>query len=335
MTADKANNDRQAPVAKGAGRSGLEKDAGAVKAREKAKGKRKSAIGEYLRKADPIAMTCFIVVVLAFAVVGGSFIKDECFGDDDGKTIAKQGDTVEVEYVGSYIAYYDEAGAVVFDTNIEDVADDASKLFSPSFKKAASFKYLSFQVGGTSVLKDFGDSVVGHSVGDVVRVAIAASDDAYGKTDTTTTADGVKSFPIMKNGEMTLEAYNRVCGTSYTSSSFVSTSPINGVDFIAAYDQDDDMVRYTFIGEVSGEHTLACSDKTVVTLTDNDASFTIAYDAVSGVHAGFLQGNDGMEPIFIEPHESNLTWWPNDLSDHAEQKGETMYFFIKIKTIKA
>ena len=316
--------------------------------REKAKKKKSNAFVAYLKKADPIALTCFVIILLASVVVIGSYINSEYIDVSNGGT-ATSGSTVEVEYVGSYLTYYGEDGAVIFDTNIESVAKDESMVFSGSYKDSESYDYLKFTIGGTDVLKAFGDACAGHSEGDVVKVAIPATDitdssdirQSYGKV---AREDNVpKTVTVPLNGTMSLNAFNRLCGTSYTSSDFPVTSatPIKGVDCNAGYDNDLDLVCYTLIGVAASESAeltvgtpIAISDVTATdfkityTSTDNSVQRGIAYDGAV-VSAVFVEHKAG---------EDTISTYIDDFSDitengHPEPKGETMYFWIKIKSV--
>ncbi len=309
--------------------------------REKAKAKKQNGFVAYMKKADPIAMTCFVVIILAFAVVLGSYIDSKYFSDHSSAT-AVQGDTVEVDYVGSYLAYYNTSGAVIFDTNMESVADESTNIFSGSWTEKDSYSVLSFSIGGSTVLKAFGDACSGHKVGDVVKVKIAASDvtdssdpaQSYGKIERVDNKS--MTVTLNKNGTMSLEAYNEMTGKSYTTSDSPFTySPIDGAEFTASINSDGE-VNYTFVSVTDGDTTLATGAE--VTLANVDAAtFTVTYrTAGNSVLKGIYSDDDGdMQAVYFEhvSGESTISYWVSDYSEYAEQKGETMYFYIKIKSI--
>ena len=302
--------------------------------REKAKAKKQNGFVAYLKKADPIAMTCFVVIILAFAVVLGSYINSEYFASESSGT-ASSGNTVEVEYVGSYFCYYDETGAVIFDTNMESVANNADNTFSPAWSAKDSYSLLSFTIGGTQVIKAFGDACAGHSVGDVVKVEVPASDDAYGKTDRT---EGVaKTFTVKTNGSMSLDAYNALCGTSYTSSSDITVSPIENVDIIASVDGKN--VNYVFPTIAAGDYKLVSgAEVSVSNVTAGSFDLTYKTEANAVLKGIIAEPGDGnMQTAYIEHKsgEDTISYWISDNSAHAEQEGETMYFYIKIKSISS
>ncbi len=311
--------------------------------REKAKAKKQNGFVAYMKKADPIAMTCFIAILLASAVVIGSYINSEYFASDSSATASK-GSTVEVEYVGSYLAYYGDNGAVIFDTNIESVAEESTNIFSGAWTDKEEFSLLSFTIGGTDVLKAFGDACSGHQVGDVVKVAIAAS-------DITDSSDIRQSYGILKrlpnasmdvtldtSGTMTLAAYNETIGKTLTSSDFPSTySPVTGADFYATYDSDNDVVSYNFVTVTAGDTTLATGAEITVSDVSGD-SFKVTYKtAGNSVLKGLVPDADrNMQAVYFEHIDgaTSFTYWVSDNSSHAEQKGvEEMYFYIEIKSI--
>ena len=302
--------------------------------REKAKAKKQNGFIAYMKKADPIAMTCFIVIILAFATVLGSYINDEYFASESSGTASK-GSTVEVEYVGSYLGYYDDAGAVIFDTNIESVADDSTMIFSSKWKAKDSYDLLSFSIGGTTVIKAFGDACAGHKVGDVVKVEVPASDDAYGVLER---IDHAGMYVVLdRSGEMTLDQFNEVTGQTYTSSSFpVSPSLIENGDFYATYDSATEKVNYTFVTLTEGETKLATGAE--VSISEITASnFKLTYTTSgNSVLTGIVPDADGnMQAVYFEhlSGSDSFTYWVSDCTANAEQKGETMYFYIKIKSI--
>ncbi len=310
--------------------------------REKAKAKKQNGFVAYMKKADPIAMACFIAIILASVVVIGSYINSEYLTADSSDT-ASEGSTVEVEYVGSYLAYYDETGAVIFDTNIESVADETTNIFSGNWTAKEEYSLLSFSIGGSTVLKAFGDACSGHQVGDVVKVSIPAS-------DVTDSSDSAQSYGILeriastsmdvtldRSGTMTLEDYNEVTGKSYTSSDFpVTYSPIEGADFYATYDSVNEVVSYSFVTVTDGDTKLATGAEITVSDVSSD-SFKVTYKtAGNSVLKGLVPDADGnMQAVYFEhiSGESTFTYWISDNSTQAEQKGETMYFYIKIKSI--
>ena len=135
------------------------------------------------KERDPIMMVCFVVFLLTVCAISGATVYNNYLKADD--TIADSGSTVSVNYIGTYYDYYGKENGVVFDTSYWHIADDEKILKSNDFNKniESSYKPLSFTVGGTSVLMKFGNAVIGHKVGDRVRVEIPVGD-GYTAADT-------------------------------------------------------------------------------------------------------------------------------------------------------
>jgi hypothetical protein len=134
---------------------------------------------------DPIFTVCLVVFIIAVAAVAGSSLYSNYIEKDN--TLAASGNTVEVDYTGTYYSYFGEPHAVVFDTSCWSVADgDSVKSNDFTGKDEASYAPLSFKVGGTDVLAGFGNAVIGHKVGDKIRVLIPAGE-GYNSADTAKT----------------------------------------------------------------------------------------------------------------------------------------------------
>ncbi|MDR0198580.1 MAG: FKBP-type peptidyl-prolyl cis-trans isomerase [Methanomassiliicoccaceae archaeon] len=126
---------------------------------------------------DPILMIGAIVLALAFAVV----ISGYAYGEftTEAKEPAKYGSAVKVDYIGSYYGYYDEDGAVVFDTSKWSIASDEGIAKSWEFTERDEKQYVPFSVniGSGGALRDFENILIGMKPGDTVRIKIP---DAYG-----------------------------------------------------------------------------------------------------------------------------------------------------------
>ena len=126
------------------------------------------------KNRDPIFTVCLVIFLLAAVAVVGVYINDHYIEKDDTKVA--YGDTVTVNYTGSYYAYVDDREhAMVFDTSYRSVADNDKIIKSNSFA-SSKFEPLEFKVGGTTVLEAFGLSAVGHQVGDKYTVMIPADE---------------------------------------------------------------------------------------------------------------------------------------------------------------
>ena len=127
------------------------------------------------KERDPILTVCLVVLVLAFAVVGGIQVNNSFFGGDSGPS-ATAGHTVEVDYNGSFYNFYDNDG-IIFDTSLWSIAndEDRAKSFEFTLRAESSYKPLSFTVGDPKhggLLPMFANAVTGMNKGDVARIVI-------------------------------------------------------------------------------------------------------------------------------------------------------------------
>ena len=312
--------------------------------REKAKNQDKNASGfiAFCRKADPIAMSCFVVIMLACVVILGSYVNAMYINPEWNSPVAVEGDTVKVEYVGSYNGYYDADGAVIFDTNVKSVNDGSEYLKSPSYTNKTSFKYLSFKVGGDDVLPGFSEAVVGKLINWTAKVAIPASE-GYGVADK---HDFTLSQTFNLSGTMSLEEFNKYASTSIKMSDLTSPYDVtmpNGLTAIVRNAGTSD-VTYEY---VPGELTKLKDDATeTVTKIDDNVSIKVTAIGTDNFTVEYIFSSedkmykasmvvDGVEKmIFVDNFTAGQYQYKvADGSDYQEQKGEILYFWIKIVDI--
>lgn len=125
------------------------------------------------KNRDPIFMVCLAIFLIAAVVVVGIFINNEYLATGDEK--ASNGDTVSVNYTGTFYDEYGGEYAVVFDTSFSSVANDDDIAKSNDFTTKSSYSPLSFTIGNDTMLEMFEDSVIGHKVGDKYDIFIPAS----------------------------------------------------------------------------------------------------------------------------------------------------------------
>ncbi len=123
------------------------------------------------REHEPITMVCFVVLLLACAIVIGTWASDQISGDSS-ETV-QYGDSVTIDYTGSLYAYYDqgtdEVKPVIFDTTLSSVGKNSNNLFVSSFNKT-SFGSTAITLGAGKFLSQFEEALMGKKVGDTVRV---------------------------------------------------------------------------------------------------------------------------------------------------------------------
>ena len=136
---------------------------------------------------------------------------------------------------------------------------------------------------------------------------------------------------------MSLDQFNEVTGQTYTSSSFpVSFSLIENGDFYATYDSVTEKVNYTFVTLTEGDTKLATGAEISISEITGD-NFKMTYKTTgNSVLKGIVPDDDGnMQAVYFEhlSGATSFTYWVSDCTANAEQKGETMYFYIKIKSV--
>ncbi|MDR0309642.1 MAG: FKBP-type peptidyl-prolyl cis-trans isomerase, partial [Candidatus Methanoplasma sp.] len=145
---------------------------------------------------DPIMMVCLVVFLLTACVITSASVYNNYLKADD--TLAVNGSTVSVNYIGTYYAHYGDENYAVFDTSRWSVANDDKVLKSNDFTKNAesAHKPLEFAVGGGSVLEGFSNAVIGHKVGDKIKVVIPAGEGYNAaEADVTVSTSSVISMP--------------------------------------------------------------------------------------------------------------------------------------------
>ena len=294
--------------------------------RSKAPEKKKKSRGFRLSSIDPIILASFSIFMIACLVVSGITIYGVVAGDESDKKAAEYGDSIEVEYTGSYFAYYDETGAVIFDTNMQSVGDDNDKYpKSYGYTKKDSYSTMKMTVGQGDLLDGFKNALIGHKPGDVVQVKIV---DGYG-----TLTEGVDKFTVAKAGQsinkiqiMTVDAYKTLFGVDDAPA---SGFPVYNVDSPYGWKADvtrtsDDTVKVVYNPEDNGTYT-----KNEVTYKVNGAvTDTINFDYQIddfAYNAKMLKGvYEGQIVYFIQSDGANMTY-----KNTEETKGTTMFFTIK------
>lgn len=154
------------------------------------------------RDVEPIlAISIVVLLVASGAVVSMSFYGN--YIEDEDLTVSL-GKEVEVYYTGSLYGYYDQEGALIFDTNVKSNVDNEDYAFIGGFDRSdRTFNLLSFIHGKGKMLAMFEDALTGYEVGDTVRVEIP-----FGKGYKPEEMERSKNFTVGKRELMTLEDFN-------------------------------------------------------------------------------------------------------------------------------
>ena len=284
--------------------------------------KKKKGRGFRLSSIDPIILASFSIFLVACLIVTGITIYDIAAGDTSTKT-AEYGDSVEVYYTGSYFAYYDEEGAVIFDTDMEEVGEDNEKYKkSYGYTTKDTYSTMEMTVGQGELLDGFKNALIGHRPGDVVKVTIV---DGYGKL-----TEGVNKFTVAKSNGYYIDKIQNMTTSDYKSFFGVDEAPGAGVQTVKTpYGWDANVVSIS--GDmVSIEHLAAVQTYTENEVTYNvsavDSKIYFSYEIGDFAdNAKILKGvYNGEIVYFIKSDGTNMTYKTTD-----ENVGTTMFFTIK------
>ena len=286
--------------------------------------KKKKSRGFKLSSIDPIILASFSIFMIACLIVTGITVYGIVAGDSNNKA-AEYGDSVEVEYTGSYFAYYDETGAVIFDTNMKDVGEDNDKYpKSYGYTKKDSYSVMTMTVGQGQLLDEFKNALIGHKPGDVVQVKIV---DGYG-----TLTEGINKFTVAKAGQsvdkiqtMTADAYKTFFGVDDAPASGFTTydveSPYGWKADVTGI--SGNMVKVTY-NPVNGETYTKNEVGYKVTAVGATIDFDYQIDDFA-YNAKILKGvYEGKTVYFIQSDGADMVFKNTD-----ENVGTTMYFTIK------
>lgn len=298
------------------------------------------------KERDPILMVCFVVFLLASCAIIGSSVYNNYLKADD--TMAVSGSSVTVNYTGSYYAYYGEEYYVVFDTSRWSVADndDAPKSNDFELRDEKNYTELKFTVGGTDVLAGFGNAVIGHKVGDKIKVVVP-SGEGYIAPATEQIVTASQVFTVSSTEKLTSAQFKELYGYDLRGYEVIEKS-VYGWPATASYNNNDDTITMTYspvanqtyemvdseYGKVSAKvssvgnnisYTMVVSDYTVVS-TDSEGNKEIQMIMVNlGTEKHYVKSvvdadNDGTPESFV---------WKTA----GEKFNQDLYFEIEIISI--
>ena len=235
------------------------------------------------RDVEPIVAISVVVLLLASgAVVSASFLSG--YTDDDDLSVAP-GRTVNVYYTGSLYGWYDDEGAIIFDTNVKEHAENDDYVKIGGFSKS-SYTKLSFVQGKGTVLSLFEEGVSGHKPGDVVRFKIPLGE-GY-KSESTERDD---SFEMPRVEYMTTTDF-RAFYDDYVvkeGSAPVTIKTVYGWDATAYYDSTVGMIKIIHTPEKDEKYDMVSNEKNVggsVSLSVTAVGDTITCEYVVNVDSG-------------------------------------------------
>ncbi|MDR0334822.1 MAG: FKBP-type peptidyl-prolyl cis-trans isomerase [Methanomassiliicoccaceae archaeon] len=280
---------------------------------------------------DPILLVGAIVLVLAFAVVISGYAYGE-FVSSDSKEPAKFGSTVKVDYIGSYYGWYDEDGAVVFDTSKWSIANDDDIAKSWEFSKRDEKQYVPFSVtiGSGGALMDFENILIGMKIGETVRIEIP---EAYGAIPAAAVREWDMTMPLSQTETMSAETYKLVFGLDnnilpgpqpdarhpygWMSGAFCDSNGVVTVTHRVTEDPTDDNNVYWN------------ADKSMSsTVTNISGDFFITFDFPDYVEGRLIEFVNNGQKFFITDIDETAGTFKTKNTD--EKTGMTLFFVITV-----
>lgn len=289
---------------------------------------------------DPIFATCFVVFVIACVAVLGSYVYGEFVETDDTKIA--YGDTVTVNYTGTFYAYYGEDNAVVFNTTLTSV-DESDCAKSNSY--SASTGTIEVTVGDGDYLSLFENCLVGHQTGDTVYVEIPVGMGYNAPSGSSYTASTDMTFNVVET--VTYSAFTDMYeDVELTGGQSVVFTTIYGWEATATYSTADNTVTVINMPEDGATYTYGLTDDEDETET---SGITLTVSNVSGgtfavaLDFGDVTYVDGTEIQMIEIVIDGATVYVTNLDTSAgtftyktceERYNITLYFVIEIVSIE-
>lgn len=242
---------------------------------------------------DPIFMTCLVIFLAATIAVTGAHIDRHYLTQDN--TLANDGYTVTVDYVGTYYAFYENPNAVIFDTTYKNLGEDKDVKKGNDYEKS-SYSKLTFKLGPDSnYLMEFQNAILGHKVGDTVMVKIKAAD-AYVSADIQTVVDASQVQKVKSVEKLSAELFEKTYGFKVTGTSSVFKS-VYGWDAVASLNSSDNTVSVRYQPVVGSSYHVDTKYGTVnlIVSAADDSFVSFKYEVKDFVRTGGSSG--GMDHI--------------------------------------
>ena len=278
------------------------------------------------REIEPIMAISAVIFLLAAVAVIGVFVNDNYISGSDKATV-EPGSTVTVDYTGSLYAYYDEEGALIFDTNVKSHSENYP--IKGDFSKT-TFSAYTVTPGSGGALSMFENALIGHKVGDTVKVTIP-SESGYASKSTTR----AEQFTVAAVQYMSQDMFTDLYDLTVESGTIVEFTTIYGWEATAVYSDDRNAVSITN-RPVSGEtYELASNElndygtaKLNVTAVGENIVCDIVIEGIDGQPYKTVWVDLGSEKFYVQSDDGSVFTITTDPS-----AGETLYFVIKIKSI--
>jgi FKBP-type peptidyl-prolyl cis-trans isomerase 2 len=296
------------------------------------------------KSRDPIFMVCLVVFLLAGCAVISAGVYDKYLAPDN--TQVNDGDTVTVNYTLTLYAAYGEENAAVLDTTYESIGTDDSILKANDFSKT-SYSTFEVEMGGDDVLIAFQNALLGHKVGETVKIEVGVGD-GYVCADTSKVVDCTQSQTVSATETMTVTEFESIyedLNGEAVNNNFTSKY---GWLASSSYNQSTGMVVITYSPEAGKSYVNYDGDFGKVTLDVSAvtaSTITFTYD-VEYQSTGSTVGNIEVQMIKVDFGTSYfyITSVTDPSSDGVadtftcrtcgEKYNEVLYFEITIVSIE-
>ena len=276
--------------------------------------------GDEKKKRDPIFTVCFVVFILAAVSVVGVYVNEHYLTEDN--TRVAYGDSVSVNYVGTFYDFDGSEIAVEFDSG--DLEFDAES--------------------GSSVLQKFWEACIGHKVDDRIEVTINPEDGYIAPV--TGHQDASKNGLTMDVVEvMSKEQFESIYDISLSAGSMASFTTAYGWNATAVLDSATQKVVVYNMPVAGEKYTYTDGEDS----EDSEDEVTVTFEVVS-VNNGVITYNigfegqtstgNGDEVQMIELQFGNETWQVTNIGDSTfsyktspNTTNQTLYFVIEITAI--
>ena len=283
------------------------------------------------RDIEPIMAISFVVFLLASVAVLSVFVYDNYIFAEEEDVIVP-GSKVEVDYTGSLFDYYDEVGALIFDTNVKSHAENDDYVKVGNFNKT-SFSKFTVTPGSGKALILFENALIGHKVGDTVKVKVPFGEGYISKNTTisnTFSVQHIQHFDVKTFEDMyDLKIVNGVPPVEFET--------IYGWEAKASYDTTLNMVKVDNNNPTGASYILKSNElnhedgpNIGMTVDSTDPTKILCTLSVIGTAPGYMLWVDiGYESFYVYGEVGSELKISNDPAAEGD-----IYFFITVRSIE-
>ena len=289
---------------------------------------------------DPILMIGTIVLALAFVVVSSSYVYGH-FAPDPKEPV-RYGDSVRVDYVGSFYGWYDGfndstggfdgAIGVVFDTSLRSVASDGDKYpKSWEFREREERDYmpLDVTVGSGGALADFEKALIGMVPGESKYIMIPKG---YGDVPEANIRVWEKSGTMNLTETISVTEFEATFGLTNANGTYTNLLHPYGWKSDAWCNQDGTVVVHHLVE--NGKTYTVNHDMTITVSGMGSGKFNVTFDItvtnVPDVGIKLIEFKSGGQTFFITDVGNDFFITKSGTGSRNEVIGMDLYFKITL-----